>query len=299
MSGRFVYETAFHRNIGWFTQEEQRTLRAKRVAVGGLGGCGGVHVTTLARAGIGAFNLADFDRFELANFNRQVGARISTLGRSKLEVLTEMALDINPELGINPFPLGILESEIDAFLDGADVFVDAIDAFTLDIRRKVYARCRALGIPAVFAVPAGMGSAFLIFAPDGMSFEEWFCFEDLEPSKQMVNFIVGIAPAALHSSYLVDSSSINLETREFPSTGLACELCAGVTAAQVVKILLGRGKVEAVPTYHQFDAFSCVYEKGKIPEGNRSPSQRLKLEAAYVEFGKLSDAARESTVNPK
>lgn len=79
MTEPFVYETAFHRNVGWFTQEEQKMLRTKRVAIGGLGGCGGAHVTTLARAGVGAFTLADFDRFELVNFNRQAGAKMSTL----------------------------------------------------------------------------------------------------------------------------------------------------------------------------------------------------------------------------
>jgi hypothetical protein len=56
----------------------------------------------------------------------------------------------------------------------------------------------------------------------------------------------------------------------------------------VVKLLLGRGKVEAVPTYHQFDAFSCTYEKGRIPHGNRDPLQQAKLKDAYLEFAKLS-----------
>jgi hypothetical protein len=134
-----------------------------------------------------------------------------------------------------------------------------------------------------------MGTAFLIFMPDGMSLEEWFRFDDVEPAKRIVNFIVGVAPAALHRSYLVDRSSINLETRDFPSTGLACELCAGVTAAQTAKILLGRGKVEAAPYYHQFDAYTCIYKKGRIPGGARNWRQRIKLALAYREFAKLSE----------
>jgi hypothetical protein len=157
------------------------------------------------------------------------------------------------------------------------------------MRRKVYARCRALGIPAVLSVPAGMGTAFLVFMPGGMSLEEWFRFDDVEPAKRIVNFIIGAGPAALHRSYLMDKSTINLETRDFPSTGLACELCAGVTAAQTVKILLGRGKIEAVPTYHQFDAYACVYKKGRIRGGNRNWRQRIKLALAYREFAKLSE----------
>jgi len=288
MTEPFVYETAFHRNVGWFTREEQKLLRTKRVAVGGLGGCGGAHVTTLARAGVGAFTLADFDRFELVNFNRQAGAKMSTLGRPKLEVMSAMALDINPELQIKSFAEGIAEGQIDSFLEGADVYVDAIDAFAVEMRRKIYARCRALGIPAVLSVPAGMGTAFLIFTPNGMSAEEWFRFDDVEPTKRIVNFIVGVAPAGLHRSYLVDRSRVNLETRDFPSTGLACELCAGVTAAQTVKLLLGRGKIEAVPSYHHFDAYTCVYKKGRIRGGNRNWLQRIKLALAYREFAKLS-----------
>jgi len=288
MPESFVYETAFSRNVGWFTLEEQKMLRTKRVAVGGLGGCGGVHVTTLARAGVGAFTLADYDRFELVNFNRQAGAKMSTLGKPKLEVVSAMALDINPELQIRSFPEGIQDELIDSFLEGADVYVDAIDAFAVEMRRKIYARCRALGIPAVLSVPAGMGAAFLIFMPNGMSFEEWFRFEDVEPAKRIVNFIVGIAPAGLHRSYLVDKSRVNLETREFPSTGLACELCAGVTAAQTLKMLLGRGEIEAVPTYHHFDAYTCVYKKGRLRGGNRNWLQRIRLALGRKEFAKLA-----------
>src|SRR3954451_4920809 len=101
---RFSYDDAFCRNIGWVTSDEQHALRGKRVAIAGMGGVGGVHLLTLARLGVGAFNLADFDTFDLANFNRQVGATIETLGRPKLDVMAEMALSINPELRIGRFP---------------------------------------------------------------------------------------------------------------------------------------------------------------------------------------------------
>lgn len=282
----FVYEQAFKRNIGWFTRDEQQILRKKRVAVGGLGGCGGAYVTTLARLGVGALTLADFDVFELANFNRQAGAKMSTLGMPKLEVLKAMALDINPELDIRAFCEGVQDGQIDAFLEGADIYIDAIDVFALETRRKVYERCAALRIPAVLAVPAGMGAAFIVFEPGGMTLEQWFRFDDVEPGRRIVNFIVGMTPAGLHRPYLVDRSAVNLATRDVPSTGLACELCAGVVAAQAVKILLGRGKVEAAPTYHHFDAYACAYKKGRLRGGNRNWLQRIKLALAYREFAR-------------
>jgi tRNA A37 threonylcarbamoyladenosine dehydratase len=80
MSTSFSYTQAFSRNIGWVTAAEQQVLRGKRVAIAGMGGVGGVHLLTLARLGVGAFHVADFDTFDIANFNRQVGAAVSTLG---------------------------------------------------------------------------------------------------------------------------------------------------------------------------------------------------------------------------
>ena len=75
----FAYADAFRRNLGWVTVAEQTALRGKRVAIAGLGGVGGAHLLTLTRLGIGAFHIADFVRFELHNFNRQVGANTGSI----------------------------------------------------------------------------------------------------------------------------------------------------------------------------------------------------------------------------
>lgn len=93
----FDYGRAFSRNIGWVTEAEQQKLRESRVAIAGLGGVGGAHLLTLARLGVSKFNIADFDEFGLHNFNRQVGAFMSTVDRPKADVLAEMVLEINPE----------------------------------------------------------------------------------------------------------------------------------------------------------------------------------------------------------
>src|SRR5437763_15896278 len=112
----FSYDEAFSRNIGWLTAAEQRALRGKRVAIAGVGGVGGVHLLTLARLGSGAFSIADFDTFDVANFNRQVGALVSTVGRPKAEVLAKAALDINPELDLQLFREGVSDQNLDRFL---------------------------------------------------------------------------------------------------------------------------------------------------------------------------------------
>jgi len=194
----FSYDTAFSRNLGWVTEAEQQRLKNSRVCIAGLGGVGGIYLLTLARLGVGAFSVADFDSFALANFNRQAGATINSLDRPKIEVMIAMARDINPELEIRVFHEGLTSSNVDAFLDDADVYLDGLDFFALDIRKEVFARCAAKGIPATTVAPLGMGAALLNFVPGGMSFEEYFRLDDgARADEQGLRFLVGLSPAML------------------------------------------------------------------------------------------------------
>src|SRR2546421_61927 len=172
----FRFNAAFDRNIGWLTDWEQQALRGKRVAIAGLGGVGGAHLLTLARLGIGAFNIADFDRFELANFNRQAGATLKTIGRAKTAVLEEIVRDINPELDLRVLPEAVAAHNVEAFLRGADVYVDGLDFFAFEARKSVFATCAARRIPAITVAPLGMGASLVNFMPGKMTFEQYFCW---------------------------------------------------------------------------------------------------------------------------
>jgi len=273
----FDYTTAFSRNIGWLTCQEQDQLKTKRIAIAGLGGVGGSHLLALTRLGVGAFHIADLDVFELANFNRQAGASLHHINRPKVDVLAEMALDINPSLDIRRFPQGINDANLAAFLIGVDVYVDGLDFFAFKARKAVFAACHELGIPAVTAAPLGMGTALLSFMPGGMSFEEYFQWTGCSEAEQALRFLVGLAPSGLHGAYLVDPSSIDLAGKKGPSTIMGCELCAGVTATEVLKILMQRGRVYSAPYSQQFDAYTNRFKRVWLPGGNRNPLQKIKL----------------------
>jgi molybdopterin/thiamine biosynthesis adenylyltransferase len=282
---RFAYNEAFSRNIGWLTIAEQQVLRGKRVAIAGLGGVGGAHLVTLARLGVGAFHIADFDVFDLANFNRQTGALVSTLGRAKAEVLAETVKDINPELDLQVFAEGVSEATLDRFLAGADLYVDGLDFFAFDARRATFAACARLGVPAVTAAPLGMGASLLTFLPGRMSFEEYFHLDGLSEHEQAIRFLIGLSPAMLQRAYLADPAAVDLAARRGPSTIIACQLCAGMAAAEALKIMLGRGKVYAAPVALQFDAYRGRLKRTWRPWGNRGPLQRLILAIARRQLG--------------
>ena len=273
----FDYAEAFSRNVGWVTENELQVLRHKRVAIAGAGGVGGVHLLTLTRLGIGAFNLSDFDSFEQANFNRQFGAMMSTVGQDKVEVMASMARDINPQLSLRSFPEGVNAGNVDEFLRDVDLYVDALDFFAFDARMAVFAACARKGIPAITVAPLGMGAALLNFLPGGMTFEAYFGFEGRTTLERMVRFMVGLAPKAPHRQYLVDPSRLDLAHQRCPSTPMGVQLCAGVAGSEAVKILLGRGKVLAAPHGQTFDAYLNRYVTTWRPGGHRHPLTQLSI----------------------
>ncbi len=291
----FHYDNAFSRNIGWITETEQEILRNKRIAIAGLGGVGGSHLITLTRLGVGKFNISDLDIFELANFNRQAGASLSHIDRPKVEVMAELAKDINAELELNSFAEGINKQNLDEFLQDVDLYVDGLDFFALDARKAVFAACAEKGIPAVTAAPLGMGVAFLCFLPGKMSFEEYFRLNGQTEDEQLLRFLLGLSPAMLQMSYLVDDSRVDLQHHKGPSTPMACELCAGLAATNALKILLKRGKVVIAPRGLHFDAFKNKWVQTWRPWGNDNWVQRLGIVIARKKLSEKLTVSGECT----
>lgn len=273
----FDYSAAFSRNIGWVTPREQAALRGARIAIAGLGGVGGAHLLTLCRLGIARFNIADFDHFEVHNFNRQAGASMPFLGQPKVDVLAQLALDVNPEAELRKFGQGVTPDNVDEFLRGVDLYVDGIDFFAIEARRMVFAACRERGIPALTAAPLGMGVSLLYFDPKGMSFEDYFRLEGHPVQEQYARFIAGLSPAMLQRRYLVAPEAVNFTEMRGPSTMMACDLCAGVMGTAALKVLLGRGPLKAAPWAMQFDAYQQRLRFTWRPFGNDNPLQRLLL----------------------
>ena len=281
----FDYDNAFSRNIGWVTEPEQAILRHKRIAIAGMGGVGGFHLLTLARLGIGKFTIADLDRFEVANFNRQVGAAMSSLGQAKVDVLARMAQDINPELELSVFPHGVNASNLDQFFHDVDLYIDGLDFFAFEARENVFAYCNQHNIPAVTVAPLGISAALLNFLPGQMSFEDYFQVAGRSELDKAVRFLVGLAPALLHRHYLADKTRVDLREKRGPSTIMACQLCAGVAASEALKILLKRGKVWAAPHGIQYDAYRNRFAHTWRPGGNRHPINRLAIAIAKKQLG--------------
>jgi len=286
-SRKEYYDQAFSRNLGLLTQQEQDRLAQARVGIPGMGGVGGNHLMTMVRTGVGHFHISDFDAYEPANVNRQFGARVPDFGRSKMTVMKEQALSVNPFITIKEFHDGIGPDTVDEFLEGLDVVIDSLDFFAFDARRLLFTRARKKGIHVITAGPLGFSTAMLVFAPDqGMGFDTYFNIVDgMKDEDRHLAFALGLAPKALQFKYM-DTAKVSFRSGKGPSLNIACQLCAGLAGTEALKIILKRGKIWPVPYYVQFDPYINKYMVKKLRMGNRHPWQRVKKAVVKYKINK-------------
>lgn len=129
-------------------------LNDARVAVFGVGGVGGYVCEALVRSGVGHFDLIDNDDVSRSNINRQIIATQSNIGQSKVKVMKERMLDINPDVCVNIYPRFFLPENAKEFpFESFDYIVDAIDTVTGKIELVKIAE--RLNIPIISAMGAG------------------------------------------------------------------------------------------------------------------------------------------------
>jgi len=175
----------------------------------------------------------------------------------------------------------VFEYNVDEFLEGVDLYVDALDFFALEARKIVFRKCYEKNIPVVTAAPLGMGCAFLCFMPNKMSFEEYFRFEDKETEDdQLIQFLIGLSPAMLQRPYLVDKTRVSFTEKRGPSTPMAVNLCAGIAGTYALKILLARGDILCAPYGLHFDAYRNKFVKTWRPFGNAGLIPRIMFHIA-------------------
>ncbi len=109
----------------------QKLLAGLRVGIAGLGGVGGIIAEHLARLGVGALVLVDYDCLEDGNFNRSQGALRSDVaaGRPKVEVYARIAKEAATAPDFEVFPFRASVAEIDGLkpLLDCDIIVCAAD----------------------------------------------------------------------------------------------------------------------------------------------------------------------------
>ena len=101
-------------------------VQETRVGIAGLGGLGSNVAWHLVRSGFSHLILADFDRVEASNLNRQVYFP-EQLGLLKTEALAENLLRINPDLNLELWSVQVTPANVQAIFGQCPVWVEGFD----------------------------------------------------------------------------------------------------------------------------------------------------------------------------
>ena len=112
----------FERNCPGTTKK----LQQKTVAIAGLGGLGSNVAIALVRAGIGKLIIADFDKVELSNLNRQYYFQ-SDIGKYKSAALQEHLKNVNPDIKLEVYNKKLEPPDITKIFKNADILIEAFD----------------------------------------------------------------------------------------------------------------------------------------------------------------------------
>jgi molybdopterin-synthase adenylyltransferase len=141
----------------------QLKLKASRVLVVGLGGLGSPVALYLAAAGVGELHLADFDRVELTNLQRQVLHDTTSVGRLKVDSAAARLQAINPGVALVRHSQGLDADSLGNAVTAVDLVLDCSDNFTT--REAVNAACFAAGKPLVSGAAIRLEGQLSVFDP--------------------------------------------------------------------------------------------------------------------------------------
>ena len=143
--------------------EGQQKLLDAHVGIIGAGGLGSPVAMYLASAGVGRLTIADHDRVDLSNLQRQILHDSNDIGRPKVESARTRLTALNPDVTVTPLNTRIDASQLQQLAQQADVIVDASDNFAT--RFAINAACVATGTPLVSGAAVRMEGQLSVFVP--------------------------------------------------------------------------------------------------------------------------------------
>ena len=228
---------------------QERLLNA-RVLIVGLGGLGSPVALYLAAAGVGELILADGDRVDVSNLQRQIAHTESRLGEYKVDSAAAAIAALNSDTRVRSLRRRLKLAELYPLAQEVDLVVDACDSFAtrLDINLACIRASRPLVSGAairnegqVLVINTAAGSpCYRCIYPQGSSDQELSCSDSgvMSPlvgvigslqALEAVKVLTGFGEPLLGEMLLYDGRAAEtrrLRLRKRPD----CDHCARSTA---------------------------------------------------------------------
>jgi len=191
-------------------QKGQERLKRSRVVIAGAGGLGSPIALYLTAAGIGMIRVIDHDQVELSNLNRQILHWEEDIGRKKVDTARTKLRTLNSAVEIEAIDETITEANVSQLVDSCDAIVDAMDNLPT---RYILNRCAIeKNIPFFHGAVNGFEGRAMTIIP-----RETACLRCMYR---------GPVPK-----------------EKFPVIGVAPAVIGSIQATEVIKYLIGIGKL--------------------------------------------------------
>ncbi len=191
----------------------QQKLLSSRVLVVGAGGLGSATISYLAAAGVGHIGIADGDRVELSNLQRQILFEQGDISRLKVEAARDRVEELNPDVKITTYAYDLNAANIAEIISNYDIVADGCDNF--ETRFIVADACAAQQKTLVSAAVKGFEGQLSTFKP---------YLGEPHPSYRC--FVPEIPPEANNCT-------------ETGVIGAVCGILGSMQAVEIIKELLG------------------------------------------------------------
>lgn len=139
----------------------QLKLRQTKVLLVGMGGLGCASASALCAAGIGFLRLADADKIELSNLQRQLLFRTEDLGQLKVTAAARALKALNPHCQVEAVASHFTAQNAEALLSGIDWVLDGTDNFSS--RLLLSQLCQQRRINLLSAAVTGQQSQLMLW----------------------------------------------------------------------------------------------------------------------------------------
>jgi adenylyltransferase/sulfurtransferase len=256
-------------------QEGQEQLKKGSALVVGAGGLGSPVALYLAAAGVGRIGIADFDRVEESNLQRQIIHGTCSVGRPKLRSAAERIRDLNPHVDVELHDARLDSSNALGILERYDVVIDGTDNFPT--RYLLNDASVLLGKPNVYGSIFRFEGQASVFAHEGSP-----CYRCLYPAPP--------PPAVVPNC------------EEGGVLGVVPGVIGSIQATEALKILLGIGRTLAGRLL-LFDAARMTFREIALRKNPACPvcgdAPTIRELVDYERFCGYEPAAAASDIGPR
>lgn len=227
-----------------FGTEGQRRLRDSKVIIVGAGGLGSPVAYYLAAAGVGTIAIADGDRVDLSNLQRQILHSTDDLNRPKVESAREKLLRLNPNITIKTYQEFLTPETAPAIFKNYDFVLECSDNF--QTKYLVSDACVAVDKPFSLGGIRMLGGQTMTHVPGSACYR---CLFPVEPdpatvpnsstvgvlgaavgiigsiqATETIKYITGIGQLLTDRLLVVDAAAMSFQTLSLPRNP-KCPLC--------------------------------------------------------------------------